>query len=138
MLQKLSTILLAALLLASCGALTHDRTTAVYYADFTQYPDLWISPNACTTPHDVLGEFSIEVYPGLVSKRGQSADGVYTSSVNSLQIEKIGYNELLEMAVVEARARKADGISNLNITTRRTTEGTVINYNVEGVLIRRK
>lgn len=138
MLRKTSIIILAALLLASCGALTRQRTVDVSFASFTAYPDMWISPNACPTQHTVLGHLSIDVFPAIQMPE-RSSDGIYSKNRNTLQFERIAYEDLLEMAVIEARARGANGISNLSITEDRQPGETYASaYHVSGLLIRQE
>ena len=136
MLQKFSTILLAALLLESCGTMTRSRTTSVSFASFQQYPNMWISPNACPMTHTAIGHLNIDVSPAIGTPTNKG-DGIYSQSYNALQFERISYDELLEMAVVEARARGANGISNLSVTEdRKPGETFATGYHVSGLLIR--
>lgn len=134
MLRKASALLLAALLLASCATLNRQRTVSVYFTSFDKYPDMWISPNTCTMPHKVLGNLTIEITPAIQPPQ-RSQDGVYSSNINTPQYERIGYDELLEMAVVEARARGANGISNIAVTTDKS-DSTVYRYYVSGLLLK--
>ena len=134
MLKKYSVIIAAALLLASCS-ITRDRSTLVTFASYQDYPDMWISPNDCPMPHSSIGHLIIEVVPAIL-KPERSADGVYAKNINTPQYERIGYDELLEMAVVEARSRGANGISNFKIVTDKLQGGTITAYYVEGLLIR--
>ncbi|MBQ6073509.1 MAG: hypothetical protein IJK90_06320 [Bacteroidales bacterium] len=131
--MKRFTILLAVLLVAaSCGtSLTRERMTAVSFADYTAYPDMWISPNDCPQAHKAIGQLSVTIIPAILPKDSNaSRDAIYTN-LGSVQYEKIGGDELLEIAVVEARARGANGISNLRIGKAVTGE-----YEITGLLIR--
>ena len=133
MLKKLSLFLLTVMLLASCGTLTRERQTLVSFASFSDYPDMWISPNDCPMAHEVLGQLVVEIIPAIEGgQRAKIGDGIYTKtpSQKGLTIEHIPYDEILATVVAEARARGANGISNLSITGETTIK-------VSGVLIRR-
>jgi hypothetical protein len=135
MLQRLSTILLAALVLASCSV-TRERSTFVSFASYADYPDLWISPNACPMGHTAIGQLSIDVTPAIGPSQ-RTRDGIYTTTQSGPSFERIGYDELLRMAAAEARARGANGISNLSITEDRAAGATYATaYHVTGLLIR--
>lgn len=135
MIKKFLLVLFASMLLASCGTLTRNRTTSVSFASFTDYPDMWISPNSCPMQHDVLGYLNIDIVPAILNP-SRSGDGVYSKDRTTLQFERISYSELLEMAVVEARARKANGISNLSITEDRADGASYASgYHIRGLLI---
>lgn len=114
MLQKISAILLASLILASCGTMNRERKTYVSFASYQAYPDMWISPNTCPMQHTVLGQLAIDIIPA-VTKPEKTKDGVYLQNHNPMNVETIAYDELLEIAVAEARSRGANGISNLEI-----------------------
>jgi len=136
--MKRFTILLAVLLVAaSCGtSLTRERRTEVSYADYTAYPDMWISPNPCAMPHKALGDLLIEVHPAIMHTNEKNQSGNYSSNYGVWTFERIDGSELLEMAVVEARARSANGISNLEITAQRSESGAPTLYRISGLLIR--
>ena len=130
--MKRFTILLAVLLVAaSCGtSLTRERMTSVSFADFTAYPDMWISPNDCPQVHQALGQLSVKIVPAIIPRDSRSPrDAVYTN-IGSVKQETIGGDELLEIAVAEARKRGANGISNLRVTNLDT------HYEITGLLIR--
>lgn len=62
-------------------------------------------------------------------------DGIYSEAPSTVsRLERIYYDELLEIAVKEARARGANGISNLRITKEEENYDT--SYKVEGLLLR--
>ena len=122
--------ILAALLLAASCSITRERMTAVSFADFTAYPDMWISPDNCTLQHQPLGSLSITIAPAILPAK-RSGDGIYNKQrASGPSFETIPYDELLAIAVTEARARDANGISNLRIVK---VEG---NYEVSGLLVR--
>ena len=134
MVKKLFFVLLASLLVVSCGTLTRSRTTSVSFASFTDYPDMWISPNSCPMEHSVLGYLNIDVAPAILNP-SRTGDGLYSKDRSTLQFERIAYDELLEMAVIEAKARKANGISNLSITEDRADGATyATGYHIKGLL----
>lgn len=130
--MKRFTILLAVLLVAaSCGtSLTRERMTSVTFADFTAYPDMWISPNDCPQAHQALGQLSVTIIPAITPReRTTSRDAVYTT-IGNYKTEVIGGEELLGIAVSEARRRGANGISNLRVTK---SDGV---YEISGLLIK--
>ena len=79
--------------------------------------------------HTALGHIDIEIKPAIAHAQNKS-NGVYAKSPGSIEYEVIPYDELLEVAVVEARARGANGISNLSISQ----DDSI--YHVQGLLIR--
>ena len=135
-------LLFAAVLLvaASCSTLQRQRTTIAYFADYTEYPDMWISPNACTMAHQAIGQIDIEVLPaiGHTNKHAnkKDADGIYANNFGSFTTERITYRELLGLIVEEARKKGANGISNLEIRTERMQDGTPSLYYISGLLIK--
>jgi hypothetical protein len=125
-----------ALMAASCASLTRERQTDVYYSDYTAFPDMWISPNVCSMQHKVLGDLLIEIQPAIGHTNSKiSTDGIYSQNRGALRFERISGDELLAMAVAEARARGANGISNFKIDVRRSDSGIVNAYIVSGLLI---
>ena len=116
---------------------TRDRSTYVLFTSFEKYQDMWISPNDCPMPHEVLGHLDIEVYPAILAPK--SNNGIYEKDFNTYQYERISYAELLDLAVEEARARGADGISNLSITSnRREGQDYATRYEATGLLLKMK
>lgn len=130
----------AVLVAASCSTLQRQRTTIAYFADYTEYPDMWISPNACTMAHQAIGQIDIEVLPafGHTNKhtKKKETDGIYSNNIGSFTTERINYRELLGLIVEEARKKGANGISNLEIRTERMQDGTPSRYYVSGLLIK--
>lgn len=128
--------IIAALLLAASCSVSRDRATLVTFASFSDYPDMWISPNDCPMVHTALGVLEIQIIPAIIVNKG-NGDGIYSTQRNTASFERIYYDELLEMAVKEARARGANGISNLSITSnKRDNEDYATYYKVEGLLLR--
>lgn len=128
--------IIAALLLAASCSVTRDRATLVTFASFSDYPDMWISPNDCPMVHTALGVLEIDITPALIVNKG-NGDGIYSTQRNTASFERIYYDELLGIAVKEARARGANGISNLRITSnQREGETFATRYKVEGLLLR--
>lgn len=128
--------ILAALLLAASCSVTRDRATLVTFASFSDYPDMWISPNDCPMAHTALGVLEIDIIPAIIVNKG-NGDGIYSTQMNTASFERIYYDELLGIAVAEARARGANGISNLRITSnQREGETFATHYKVEGLLLR--
>lgn len=131
-------LLFAAVLLvaASCSTLQRQRMTIAYFADYTEYPDMWISPNACTMAHQAIGQIDIEVLPAIGHTNKKETDGIYANNFGSFTTERINYRELLGLIVEEARKKGANGISNLEIRTERMQDGTPSIYYVSGLLIK--
>lgn len=118
------------LVATSCGTLTRERTTLVGFADYTAYQDMWISPNDCPLQHKALGSLHITIVPAILPReRTTSRDAIY-NSIGGVNYEVIESDELLAMAVAEARARGANGISNLSI------KRNDLLYEVTGLLVR--
>ena len=85
--------ILAALLLAASCSVTRDRATLVTFASFSDYPDMWISPNDCPMVHTALGVLEIDVIPAI--KRYNPKDGIYSNAPSTVsRLEKIYYDEL--------------------------------------------
>lgn len=133
--KRFSLLLAVLLVAASCGTMSRERHTVVYYYDYSLFPDMWISPNPCTLPHKALGDIMIEVYPGVEFTNKKGPDGIYTKDHGSFKKETIDGSELLGMAVAEAKARGADGISNLRITVDKSETGAILLYRISGLLI---
>ncbi len=109
--------LIATLLLCSCSVMTHQRYVATMFLDFQPYTEagFFISPNPYTGQFSPLGEISISIQPALQRKAKQVKgynDGLYSNNSAPVVQEEISAEELLEMAVKEAKARGANGISN--------------------------
>ena len=91
------------------------------FLDFQPYTEsgFFISPNPYTGEFFPIGEINITVLPALQPKAkvikgaGAYADGLYTQKANAnLVQEDIPAEELLDLAVREAKAKGANGISN--------------------------
>lgn len=128
--------IIAALLLAASCSVTRDRSTLVTFASFSDYPDMWISPNDCPMAHTALGVLEIDITPAI--KRYNPKDGIYANAPSTVsRFERISYDELLGITVAEARARGANGISNLRISTTKSDGANfATGYRIEGLLLR--
>jgi hypothetical protein len=119
--KKLIIFALAAIVACSCSVLTHQRYVSTMFLDFQPYTEtgFFISPNPYTGEFSPVGEISITVQPALTPKAkiikgsGEYTDGLYAQKNNTNVVqEDISASELLELAVREAEARGANGISN--------------------------
>ena len=131
--KRLALLIAVISLVATSCSVTRDRSTLVTFASFSDYPDMWISPNDCPMVHTALGVLEIDIIPAIIVNKG-NGDGIYSTQRNTASFERIYYDELLEITVKEARARGANGISNLRITRKVETYDT--SYKVEGLLLR--
>lgn len=134
--KRLALLIAVISLVATSCSVTRDRATLVTFASFSDYPDMWISPNDCPMVHTALGVLEIDIIPAI--KRYNPKDGIYANAPSTVsRFERIYYDELLEMAVKEARERGANGISNLRITSnQKEGETFATRYKVEGLLLR--
>lgn len=115
--------LLAALILCSCSVMTHQRYVSTMFLDFQPYTEagFFISPNPYTGQFSPVGEINITVQPAL-QQPSRQIKGVYNDAVyapkNGAGVvqEEILAEELLDMAVKEAKAKGANGISNFRCT----------------------
>lgn len=126
--------LFAVLLLASCGTPARQRVVVYSFGDYRNYPDMWISPNPCTQPHQAIGDLAIDIAPAYRVDDDNSSWPTYS-------YEKIGFDELMEMAVSKARSLGANGISNFSIKTdhdidKATGKSAITGYHVSGLLIK--
>lgn len=140
MLQKTVPFLLAALLLASCSV-TRPRVVDTRFADFSAYPDMWISTNDCPFEHQAVGLLNIYITPAIVepARQPKPKDGIYDQNFTPrtyATTEKLYYSDLLEYAVEQARARGANGISNFDVDIKVSQTGTITEYSVTALLIR--
>jgi len=119
--KKLLILAVAVIVASSCSVLTHQRYVSTMFLDFQPYTEagFFISPNPYTGEFSPIGEISITVQPALMPKTkvirgsGEYTDGLYAQKSNANVVqEDIPASELVEMAVREAKARGANGISN--------------------------
>jgi len=91
------------------------------FLDFRPYTDagFFISPNPYTGEFSPIGEISMTIQPALrpkaklIKSAGAYIDGLYSQkNTSNVEQEEISASELLEMAVKEAKALGANGVSN--------------------------
>ena len=114
------------------------------FLDFQPYTaaGFFISPNPYTGQFSPVGEISITVQPALQRPakqiKGEYTDGLYAQGNNGNVVpEEIMAEELLEMAVKEAKAKGANGISNFQC--RRVTDANPLepyHYEISGFAIK--
>ena len=128
----------------SCSPVIHP-SVKVYFADYRPYSDagFFISPDPYSAgPFESLGELYIEVTTGTLKKEDKSVknkndDGIYSRPEEvDLGVGAINYNELLDLAVSEAKSLGADGLADFKITSPPSNilSGT---YTISGLCIKR-
>ena len=148
--KKVLFIVLAALMLANCGTVMPTaRQTLVSFSDYRQYTQEGFLINPCpyTYNFESVGELNITIIPAKVEIKKEypyQPDTFYYVVEN----EAIDFNELVAIAVSEAKSKGADAIVNFEITAnyRPTTYTSyssplpddVINYKIKGFCIKRK
>ena len=119
--KRLIPLAVAVIVACSCSALTHQRYMSTLFLDFRPYTEsgFFISPDAYTGQFSPLGEISISIRPSVqkpakqIRGAGNYQDGLYAMSNGvPVIVEEIPAEELLEIAVNEAKARGANGIAN--------------------------
>lgn len=146
--KKVFIIIAAALLFASCSTLRPtQRVSQTIFSDYRQYTEqgFLISPNAYPGEFDAVGEINLIVTPALVKTEIQS---LYAGGGTRMGIayEKISYDELVAMAVKEAKGKGADALVNFAIDVQEISSvdkmyggyTTGYKYYVKGYCIKRK
>lgn len=119
--KRLLLFAVAAIVASSCSVMTHQRYVSTMFLDFQPYTEsgFFISPNPYTGQFSPIGEINITVQPALqprariIKGTGTYTDGLYTQKANTnLVQEDIPAEELIDLAVREAKAKGANGISN--------------------------
>lgn len=144
--KKLAIVLAAIFFLAGC-AVTKPQERRVYtsFADYRAYSSdgFLISPSPYTYNFESVGELEISVYPAKVVQEVKYSE---TYIVNDIRNEAIDYNELVAIAVKEAKAKGADAIVNFAINVEYTysynkygytTAGNISKYIIKGFCIKR-
>lgn len=140
--KKILIIIASALAIASCGTLKPTpRTYQVYFSDYRSYSEdgFLISPNPYTYGFESIGELHIEVQPAIIEGERESLyEGV---TIKGYVAENIPYDDLVDIAVNEAKSRGADALVNFSITTEtanitRDVVGYI--YHIDGYCIKRK
>lgn len=147
--KKLAILLSFATILPSCSTIRPiPRIINTSFADYRSYTQegFLISPNPYTAEFESLGEINIAVTPA-ITRDGTSAntDSIY-SIIKPCEYEHIPYDELVAIAVKEAKARGADALVNFSITREviskadRMYGGYIVGYayNISGYCIKRK
>lgn len=110
--------LLLFLTAVSCGpASQYARQTTSYFVDYRPYTSdgFWLSPESYPGEYDSIGELTVEILPGLQNNE-DFGDGIYSDSIASgLTAEQITTDDLMSELVRQAKAKGANGISNLRI-----------------------
>lgn len=109
---------LIGLLCASCSTLQPSkRITLISFVDYRQYEagGFMISPDPYAKDFESLGEIDIIITPAIKEypEEGQPFD----SRGKYLDYENISHNELVRMAVDEAKSKGADALVNFKIVS---------------------
>lgn len=147
--RKLTLLLTGVVALSSCSVLSvgektksTERTTVTHFADYRPYTaeGFLISPNAYTGEYESLGEVAITITPSLKEFKREGKEAYLGSYY---EYEKISYDELVSIAVKEAKSKGGDALVNFSITSTliESTGGTFAvgyKYTIEGFCIKRK
>lgn len=143
------------MMLISCGAANQvaetQRQVYTSFSDFRKYSEegFLISPSPYTYNFESVGELEMTIYPAIEKKEHK-----YTYSQDTyyrFEKETVDYNELVAMAVTEAKSKGADAIVNFAITVEYKTISysaygyisgpmptEIVKYIVKGFCIKRK
>lgn len=124
--KQILTLILAAILAASCGVATHTRVTEAAFTDYRPYTSagFFLSPDPYPGAFDALGEVTVIVTPAIlprtqtkIRKASTFSDGVYSNATttSSYVYEDVNAEDLLEEAVKLAKERGADGLVDIDI-----------------------
>ena len=124
--RRILTLILAAIVVVSCGVATHTRVTETTFIDYRPYTSagFFLSPDPYSGAFDALGEVIVSVTPAILP-RAQAvrktattfSDGVYNnaSTTSAYVYEKVGAEDLLEDAVKVAKEMGANGLVDIDI-----------------------
>lgn len=142
--------LLSILLISGC-AMQRQRLVSTFFLDYRPYTEhgFFISPDPFTGKFIPVGDLFITVIPGTKPKKAQEKvaidyerayfDDIYAAPTPSQVFTKetISPEELLEIAVSEAKRVGANGISNFKCECIRDIKtSTVENYCISGFCIK--
>jgi Holliday junction resolvase-like predicted endonuclease len=136
---------LVAMTATSCATLKPtQRLVLSAFSDYRPYQEegFLISPNAYTYNFESVGEIDIIVEPARIKKLVESQ----YSSYEALDYETIPYDELVAIAVKEAKEKGADALVNFSIKREASLElnrtsgryMTKYTYYIKGFCIKRK
>lgn len=146
--KKLIIIATAISMLASCATpVFTPRQVYRGFLDYAPYTEngFLISPDPYTGEFESLGEIILEVIPGEKLERVQYESAIGATYHNIYTQEPISTDELIAMAVSEAKAKGADAL--VNFSFQRTFHKTVLykgmeyemhKYVISGFCIKRK
>lgn len=148
--KHILTLILAAILVASCGVATHTRITETAFIDYRPYTSagFFLSPDPYTGAFDALGEVIVYVTPAILP-RAQAvrkaattfADGVYNNAgtTSAYVYEKVGAEDLLEDAVKIAKEMGANGLVDIDVQVVPTGDAVDLTVHIlTGLAILRK
>lgn len=143
--KKIAIIIVAVLSIAGCSTMKEtQRTILASFSDYRPYTieGFLISPTAYTYNFESVGEIDMIVEPAIVKEKVENG----YSSYERLVYETIPYDELVKMAVDEAKAKGADALVNFSITKEKVSQTDTMYggytykyiYYVKGFCIKRK
>jgi uncharacterized protein YbjQ (UPF0145 family) len=147
--KKAFLLMAFALILAGCGTLKQtQRVVLTSFSDYRQYTEegFLISPMTYTYNYESIGDLEIVLVPAQELKETPSLYAGSTATHKTLVNESISYNELVEMAVNQAKSKGADAIVNFSIKKEDKLEPNrlyggyieVTTYYISGFCIKRK
>jgi hypothetical protein len=143
--MKKIAIVFLVVILAGCSVLQPTKRTVVsLFSDYREYAKegFLISPIPYINDYESIGELNLMITPAL--EKGNKVWGKTTNG--GLGYEQISANELVSMAVKEAKSKGANALVNFSITLEeiKTTDivmGGVASgyrYHIKGFCIKRK
>lgn len=143
--KKLFIAIIAVASLIGCSVMKEtQRTVFSSFSDYRQYAaeGFLISPSPYTYNFESVGEIDIVIEPAMVKELVKRQ----YSNYETLVYETIPYDELVKMAVDEAKAKGADALVNFSITKEKISQVNKMYggytyshiYYVKGFCIKRK
>jgi len=153
--KKVVIIIVLATLVSSCAPKLYPskREVITVVLDYRKYNDdgFFISSTPFIGAYEPLGDIKIVVFPGKyfvykdVNIQKNTQGDVDLPFRKTLEVEKIQFDELLEIMVNEAKKLGADGLANMTIreeshtyTVDNVVKTEILYYNLSGLAIKRK
>lgn len=143
--KKLAIIFAAIVVLVGCATVKETRRVVLTsFSDYRPYAaeGFLISPNPYTYNFESVGEIDIVVEPAMVK---ELTEGLYYN-YETLVYETISYDELVKIAVDEAKAKGADALVNFSIVKEKISHPNKLHggytystiYYIKGFCIKRR
>lgn len=143
--KKLFITIVALTTLVSCATMKPtQRVTLTQFSDYREYAKdgFLISPSPYTYDFESVGELNITIVPAKVITEKPSLYSNTNITIKGLDYEKIEYEEMVDMAVKEAKSKGADALVNFAITKEaiRDSQGITkeMYFKITGFCIKRK